>query len=107
MCHRAAHEGHVEHPGQGDVVGPVRLAGEQPGILLAEACPALFGLRCLGVRGHEVALASAARRTARTMFSYPVHRHRLPSSPSRISWLLGWGLLRSRSAAAMIIPGVQ
>ncbi len=82
-------------------------AGDQPGVLLAETGPAEFGLGCLGIRGHEVAPASAARRTARTMFSYPVHRQRLPSSPSRISWSLGRGLVRSRSAAAMIIPGVQ
>ena len=51
--------------------------------------------------------AEAARMTARTMFWYPVQRHRLPSRPSRTSCSVGLGLSRSRSAAAMIMPGVQ
>ena len=74
---------------------------------LRSARLAEFGRRGLGVGGHGVTPASAARWTARTMFWYPVHRQRLPSSPSRISSSLGWGLVRSRSAAAMIMPGVQ
>src|SRR6478672_12895789 len=107
MRERAADEGHVQQAGQHDVVGPVGLAGEQPGVLLAGARLAEFGRRGLGFGGHGVTPASAARWTALTMFWYPVHRQRLPSSPSRISSSLGWGLVRSRSAAAMIMPGVQ
>src|ERR1022692_1220878 len=30
---RAAQESHVDHAGQGDVVGPVGLAGDEPGVL--------------------------------------------------------------------------
>ena len=36
---RAAQEGHVQHAGQADVVGPVGLAGDQSGVFLAERAP--------------------------------------------------------------------
>src|SRR2546430_13263643 len=47
-----------------DVVGPVRLAGQQPGILLAQARPAEFGCRCLGVGGHGVARTRSEEHTS-------------------------------------------
>ena len=69
---RAAQEGDVQHPGQRDVVGPVGLAGDQALVFLAQAGLADFAccrLRGLGLCGHSLTPAWAARRTARTMFS--------------------------------------
>ena len=40
---RAAQEGHVQHAGQLDVVGPVGLAGDQLGVFLAQPGPADLG----------------------------------------------------------------
>jgi hypothetical protein len=58
---RAAGEGHVQHAGQLDVVGPVRLAGDQARVLLADAGPAHLGPGPdLGVGAHEVTPAWAA-----------------------------------------------
>ena len=37
--HRAAQHGHVQQAGQGDVVGPVGLAGDELGVLLAATAP--------------------------------------------------------------------
>src|SRR5438045_2567607 len=48
-----------------------------------------------------------AVRTALTMCSYPVQRHRLPLMASRISVSLGLAFRASRSCEHMIIPGVQ
>jgi hypothetical protein len=52
-------------------------------------------------------ILSAAYCTALTMFWYPVHRHRLPDIPHRISCSLGRGFLSRSAQADMIIPGVQ
>jgi hypothetical protein len=58
---RAAGEGHVQHAGQLDVIGPVRLAGDQPRVFLADAGPADLGRGLdLGVGAHEVAPAWVA-----------------------------------------------
>src|SRR6185437_9646456 len=101
-----AREGVVAYPRQSGVVGPVGLAGDEAGVFLA-----LAGVAYLvqdGFCGHVVTPAlPAAFRTALTMFWYPVQRHRLPSSPSLTSSSVGCGLSRNRSAAAMIMPGVQ
>ena len=73
MRERAAQERDVQHPGQLDVVGPVGLAGDQTLVFLAQARLAELGrlrlLRLVDLRGHELTPVSAARRTARTMFS--------------------------------------
>ena len=69
---RAPQERHVQHAGQPDVVGPVGLAGDEPLVFLAQPCATeLRGRRGgrLCFRGHALAPACAARRTARTMFS--------------------------------------
>ena len=66
---RAAHERHVQRAGQGDVVGPVGLAGDQLGVFLAQARPAELGGPRRDRLGHGRTPACAARRTARTMFS--------------------------------------
>ncbi|SCD60345.1 hypothetical protein GA0115245_11005 [Streptomyces sp. di188] len=66
--HGAAQDRQVQHPGGLDVVGPVRLAGEQPRVLLAQPRPAHLGLD--GALGHARTSSSseAAASTARTMF---------------------------------------
>src|SRR5699024_3200818 len=65
---------------------------------------------------HAVPLASmwrsAAKRTASTIFSYPVHRHRFPARASLISVSPGvdiptFTVRFSRSSACMSRPGVQ
>ena len=53
------------------------------------------------------AILFAAYCTALTMFWYPVHRHRLPEIPHRISCSLGCGFFSRSAQADMIIPGVQ
>jgi len=55
--------------------------------------------------GHR--LRSAARSTASTTCSYPVHRHRFPDRCSRTSSAVGEGFSARRAWAAMINPGVQ
>ena len=50
---------------------------------------------------------SRATRTASTMWVYPVQRHRLPESPSRICASSASGYFWSRSVAVMSMPGVQ
>jgi hypothetical protein len=50
--HRAAQDRQVHHAGQGDVVGPVGLAGEQLGVLLAAPAAAQLGR---AVRGAQLA----------------------------------------------------
>ena len=72
---RAAHHREVQHPGQGDVVGPAGAAGDQPLVLLA--APVAADLAAGGGRvldgGHAVApsvaavACSAAYCTALTM----------------------------------------
>src|SRR5690606_13808136 len=126
VCHGAAQQRHVQHPGQRQVVGPPGPAGDQSRVLLAPAgAPHLrFGnsghdcdtsegmLAVTGSCGTSACRAadgicSAAARTALTMFWYPVHRHRLPSRPERTSSSSGSGFSFSRSSACMSIPGVQ
>ncbi len=72
----AAHHGEVEHPGEGDVVGPPGAAGDQPLVLLAAAVAADLRGRGAGVggRGHAPTpsgcwseVCPAACCTARTM----------------------------------------
>ena len=58
-----AHKRDVHHTRQLDVVGPVRLPGQQPGVFLAGP-----RLADLGGHGHDAAPWLAARMTARTMF---------------------------------------
>ena len=52
-------------------------------------------------------VASAARRTARTMRSYVPHRQMWPSRAWAISGAAGSGLRRRSATASMIMPGVQ
>ena len=116
----AAHEGDVQHPGQDDVVGPVGLAGDQPGVLLAGTGPAELGWRagaCVSVvmpwsprlrRGAPIRFrrrrpAGRRGRCSRSRCSGRGCPPALPGSPPRV----GSGFSRSRSAAAMIMPGVQ
>ena len=49
----------------------------------------------------------AESRTASTIFSYPVHRQRLPESATRISSSLGFGLTLSSAIVVSTMPGVQ
>ena len=89
-------------PGMARSYDEAALAGEQPGVLLAqEALPEGSARRRDGLvgGGHAgTALPSCASTasTDRTMLWYPVQRHRLPSSPTRTSSSLGCG---SRPAA--------
>src|ERR1700682_4338445 len=59
------------------------------------------------VLSAPVAITLAAAWIDFTMLWYPVQRQRLPSSPTRISRSVGFGLRSSSCLAAMIIPGVQ
>jgi hypothetical protein len=67
MGEGAAHHRQVQHPGQGDVVGPAGAAGDQPGVLLAAARRTDLCGRALFGRGHDTRSRDAAR-TALTMF---------------------------------------
>ena len=49
----------------------------------------------------------AAASTDSKMRMNPVHRQRLPASPSRISAMVGCGVRSSSCAAAISMPGVQ
>ena len=85
-------------------------AGEEPRVLVAaEEVDRL--LHRLGPpvleRGGNHAPALAAASTARTMWSYPVQRQRLPSSARRISPSDGLGFSWSNETVAMTKPGVQ
>ena len=55
----------------------------------------------------RAASCSAAQRTARTMFEYPVQRQIAPEIAVRISSSVGSGFASSSARAVMIIPGVQ
>ena len=50
---------------------------------------------------------SEAAKTASTMWTYPVQRHRLPPMALRTSSSLGCGFRASNALAERIIPGVQ
>ena len=62
---RAAHHGHVQHPGQGEVVGPAGAAGDQSLVLLATPVPPDLGGGPLLGGGHDPAPAACC--TAFTM----------------------------------------
>src|SRR6478752_4933216 len=84
-------------------------AGDQLGVLAPEELDRLVdraGARVVEAGGdHEPAFA--ADWTALTMLWYPVQRHRLPSSPRRISSSEGLGFSFSSETAAITNPGVQ
>src|SRR5690606_7322367 len=107
---RAAQHRAVQHPGQHHVVDVGALAAYEPGVLLAQRAAEAYGGPLLR-DGHVVtsvpAGCSAAQRTARTMFSYPVQRHSCPEMASRISPSDGSGLVSSSARAVISIPGVQ
>ena len=52
-------------------------------------------------------MSAAVSSTARTILSYPVHRHRLPASQNRTSSSLGCEFLRSNASDATSMPDVQ
>ena len=56
---------------------------------------------------HVVVRRRAASATASKICIYPVQRHRLPESPSRMSSIVGAGFFCNSCKAARIIPGVQ
>src|ERR1035441_1188525 len=60
-----------------------------------------------GGHGAWSAIRLAASSTAARICSYPVQRHRLPASASRICGPDGSGLARSRSCAGTSRPGVE
>src|SRR2546426_11182368 len=91
----------VEHAGGIHVVHEAAEAAQEPRVLV----PGDPGAD--RARGHRRSSNSAARRTARTMFWYPVHRQRLPARPRRIVASSGWGVSRSSSTALRRTPGVQ
>ena len=59
-----------------------------------------------GVYSRRVVFYLAAK-TASIIFTYPVQRQRLPSSPSFTSSSVGLGFSSSNAFATIIIPGVQ
>ena len=75
-------------------------AGERP------AGPTTVLIRTRGSAARPPGQAPAARRTASRIFSYPVQRHRLPASASRISASAG-GDAPQQFVAAHHSPGVQ
>ena len=101
---RAAHDMGMGHANEFDVVGVFAFARGK-----ALVFNALYGLT--DVCHSTAALVSfnflAAHWIERTMLWYPVQRQKLPSSACRISVSEGSGLFCNKSAAAMIMPGVQ
>ena len=63
--------------------------------------------RCLGLRGHSLTPASAARRDGADDVLVAGAAAQVALKPSRTSSSVGCGFSLSRSAAAMIMPGVQ
>src|SRR6185436_658967 len=88
----APHDVEVEHARELDVVHVGALAADEARVFLAlDGMPHPSDLgRCLG-RHQEPpwAIAVAACWTALTMFTYPVHRQRLPEMAWRISSSVG------------------
>src|SRR5215207_63661 len=110
----AAQHRAVQHARQHEVVDIVALTAQEASVLLAHPAPET-NIRVVRRDGHDAATSSvsvirgwaAAQRIARTMFSYPVQRHRLPEIASRISASDGSGLASRSQRAVNIIPGVQ
>ena len=106
---RAAHDVHVQHPGQLDVVDVVALAADEARVFLA-----LHGVThaadfCIGPGSVHGAppIFWAACWTAFTILRYPVQRHRLPEIAWRISCSLGLRFCSSSALHVMSMPGVQ
>ena len=107
----AAEARRVEHPRRVHVVDEAAEPPEEPRILVARDARAdharRHGLEALSAGARRAASSAPARRTARTMFTYPVHRQRLPDSQTRISSSLGRGDSSSSALTVIRMPGVQ
>ena len=93
-----------EHPGRAEIARERELAGDfRHGV----GAPRGRNGGAASQRPRRAAHRLAATRTASRIFWYPVQRHRLPESASRISSSVGSDVRRRRSAAATTNPGVQ
>jgi len=102
-----------EHARQVDVCGepglPValgRLSSFWTDCQRSHACRVSLPWRS-GCSCHFPSAVSTTIWIASTILAYPVHRHRFPAIPSRISFLGGSRVLSSNAFAVRIIPGVQ
>src|SRR5207253_629365 len=94
-----------------DVVGVFGGAGQLRMPLVLEAALADDREICLAHPAFRsrapVRSSPAASSTASKILVYPVHRHRLPASASRISSRFGFALRASKAVPLISIPGVQ
>ena len=82
-----------------DAIGPQRTGTDRLELLVSK----------FGIKAHDASplISAAASATARTILSYPVHRHRFPASQNLISSSVGDGFASRSALAAIRKPGVH
>src|SRR5258708_2776460 len=109
MRHWRAHDPHVKLMRKRNVGGEPTVAGDKR--LVFEPPHRAADMRhsgCLGSSHHLAAfIAAAAAATAFKMFWYPVQRHRLEDSTSRISSSPTSGFCSNNATESIRKPGVQ